>query len=86
MTCGMVCLRWCALELRIARLQPSEDTFEVHCGPAVVGRAIRMACTGERTAVPYTLARSPWCRHRKTASVKKRRLWPSLHGLQRRAA
>ena len=86
MTCDMVCWRWCALELRIARLQPSEDTFEVHSGPAGVGRASRMACTGERTAVPYSLARRPWSRHRKMASVKKRRLWPSLHGLQGRAA
>ena len=86
MTCDMVCWRWCAFELRIARLQPPEDTFEVHSGLAGVGRASRTACTGERTAVAYSLARRPWCRHRKMASVKKRRLWPSLHGLHSRAA
>ena len=85
MTCDMVCWRWYPLELRIARLQPSEDTFEVHSGPAGVGRASRMACTGERTAVPYSLARTPWFRHRKMASVKKRRLWPSHNGLHGRA-
>ena len=43
MTCDMVCWRWCALELRIARLWPSEDTFEDHSGPAGVGRASRIA-------------------------------------------
>ena len=85
MTWDMVCWRWCALELRIARLRPSEDTFEDHSGPAGVGRASRMACTGERTTVAYSLAWRPWCRHRKMASVKKRLLWPSLHGFQGRA-